>query len=452
MSANRKAFLVRMLDPSLILGGIFTVIFYAVVSHPAMHESILHRYTTEHLVDYVIVTLWIWGLTDIMLRMTGFPREMLAVRETWLPPRNGKDSPADAVRMLESIQSRPAWLRNSRVAKRVSAALDYLVQKGSAEDFREHLHYLAAQDEDTTYTNYTLPRFVIAVTPVLGFLGTVVHFGTALSGISFDEMAAKLPVVVSEMGQAFNTTTTALAAAMSMMFALFMCERVEKGFMHQIDRLSDRELLNRFEVKNGNLTPFLNAIKAANDDALQMIASTLGRHTDLWLAAFSGVLEKFDERHETDNRAWSNVLAELTARHEALESKRIIEQKKHSDEWKSALHDLSIRHEQFDIEREERLKAMVVSLDERQASLMERIDGSLTKALSLREGVSDMVEALHNINSEEGKLVEVQTVLAKNLRVIHETQKIDDALHGLTAAIHLLTARHRGEGNDRIAA
>jgi hypothetical protein len=34
--------------------------------------------------------------------------------------------------------------------------------------------------------------------------------------------------------------------------------------------------------------------------------------------------------------------------------------------------------------------------------------------------------------------------------VIHETQKIDDALHGLTGAIHLLTARN--QGGDRKAA
>ncbi len=33
-------------------------------------------------------------------------------------------------------------------------------------------------------------------------------------------------------------------------------------------------------------------------------------------------------------------------------------------------------------------------------------------------------------------------VLADNLRVLRETQQIDEALHGLTAAIHLMTARH----------
>ncbi len=32
-------------------------------------------------------------------------------------------------------------------------------------------------------------------------------------------------------------------------------------------------------------------------------------------------------------------------------------------------------------------------------------------------------------------------MLSDNLRVLRETQQIDEALHGLTAAIHLMTAR-----------
>jgi len=416
-----------------------------------MQGSLLQRYTTEHFVDYVIVTLWIWGMVDLLLRLAPAPREVLALRERWLPTRQGIEPVSNASAMYEQIQDRPRWLRKSRVAKRLLSALGYVTQKGSADDFREHLQYLSALDEDTTYTHYSLPRFVIAVTPVLGFLGTVVHFGTALSGISFDQMAEKLPHVVSEMGQAFNTTTTALAAAMSMMFALFMAERIERGYVHQIDTLVDRELLNRFETKDGNLTPFLAAIKTANDEALAMIAGTLGKHTDVWLSAFSGILEKFDERQQQENRTWSNVLTTLNARHESLESQRQEERRRDLEEWKQSLLQLDQRHEQFDHAREERLQNMIQTLDSRQAHLITQLDASLSKALAFQNGIGEMVEALNNIQRDEGRLVEVQTVLAKNLRVIHETQKIDDALHGLTAAIHLLTARHRSD-NDRAAA
>ena len=77
----------------------------------------------------------------------------------------------------------PAWLRGSRVGKRLTRALEYVVENGATTEYREYLQTLADRDADRTHANYTLIRFVVRVTPVLGFLGTVVHFGTALNGV-----------------------------------------------------------------------------------------------------------------------------------------------------------------------------------------------------------------------------------------------------------------------------
>src|SRR5262249_55316933 len=154
-------------------------------------------------------------------------REMLSLRYDWLPARVAREPVATAARLLEHLRARPRWLQKSRVGKRLAQALGYVTESGSADEYREYLQYLADQDGERTYSNYTLMRFLVAVTPVLGLVGTVVHFGTALSGISFDEMADRLPVVVGEMGTAFNTTTVALAAAITMMFSMFLCERTE---------------------------------------------------------------------------------------------------------------------------------------------------------------------------------------------------------------------------------
>jgi hypothetical protein len=186
-------------------------------------------------------------------------------------------------------------------------------------------------------------------------------------------------------------------------------------------------------------------LKTANDEALQMIASTLGKHTDVWLASFDRVLQKFDQRQTQEAQAWSEALATLNVRHEELEVSRTMTQRQATEDWKAALQALAARQEEFDTARQVRFTQLVEGLDTRQSQFLQQIDGTLEKALTLREGVSDLVEALHGISQGEGKLLEVQTVLAKNLRVIHETQKMDDALHGLTAAIHLLTARHRGD-------
>lgn len=414
MSENRKHFLLRALDPSFLLGMLCTLAFYAVVHQPSMRETLLYRYTTEHIVEYVIVALFIWGIADIVLKFFSFPREVLALRVDWLPPRQGREPAANARTLLEQVRNHKPWLLSSKVGKRLAMALEYVIEKGSPDEYREHLHYLSDQDEDHTHAKYMLTRFIIAVTPVLGFLGTVVHFGTALSGFSFDEMADRLPVIVGEMGAAFNTTTVALAAAMSMMFSLFVCERVERGIVRSTDRLVERELLHRFEAKDPNIVPFLSILQSANNEALQAIDATLQRQIETWTQALGGLFQRFDERQQQELHGW----------HAALD---VLQQ----------------RHETYDAAREERLRQLLANIETKQDRHLAHIQAVLERAVTLKDNFGGLVETLRTIAHGEGKLVDLQTALSDNLRVLRETQQIDEALHGLTAAIHLITARHR---------
>jgi biopolymer transport protein ExbB/TolQ len=417
MSHRRKGGFFRSIDPSFLLGAAATAAFYGFVNQPSMSASILHRYTSEHVVEYVIVALFIWGLVDILLKLLWLPREILALQQEWLPPRMGREPAAGARTMLEHIRSRPRWLQGSKVGKRLTHALEYVTDSGSAEDYRERLQYLADQDEDATHSGYMLIRFVAGVSPVLGFLGTVVHFGTALSGISFNEMAERLPEVVGEMGSAFNTTTVALAAAMTMLFSLFICDRIERSILRSIDRLVDRELLNRFEVKDPNILPFLAAVETANDEALRSLATNLHSQTEVWTQSLDALFERFDRRQQHETEGWRDALEVLRQRHEA-----------------------------YDASREDRLRHTLALVDSRQDAHLAQIQMMLERAVSVRDDLVGLMKTLEGIARGEGKLVELQVSLTDNLRVLRETQQIDQALHGLTAAIHLLTARNRQSG------
>jgi biopolymer transport protein ExbB/TolQ len=317
MSKQKKSLQPHSADPSFILAAIATGIFYFVIWLPSLRGTLLHHYTTEHAVEYVIVGIFIWGIIDIALKVLSFPREIVAVRQDWLPPRQGREPMAQAHVLLDEVRARPRWLLESRVGRRLVGALEYVTERCSAKDYREHLRYLSEQDEDNSHAAYVLIRFVIGVTPVLGFLGTVIHFGTALSGISFNEMTEKLPVVVGEMGTAFNTTSVALIAAMTMMFSLFVCQRIERSVLRAVDRLVDRELLRRFEFKDPSITPFLSAVQSANEEALAAINATLQRQIEIWVAALDSVFQRFDERQQLELQSWQRVLEAFDQRHKA---------------------------------------------------------------------------------------------------------------------------------------
>src|SRR5204863_641498 len=130
-----------------------------------MQGSILHRYTTEHIVEHAIVALFIWGIVDILWKFLSFPRELLALKADWLPPRQGRENAAAAGEILKLLHAKSAWLRGSKIGKRLIRALEFVSDKGSAEEYREHLVYLSEQDEDAAHTGYTLMRFVIGVSP-----------------------------------------------------------------------------------------------------------------------------------------------------------------------------------------------------------------------------------------------------------------------------------------------
>jgi biopolymer transport protein ExbB/TolQ len=413
----------RAFDPPFILAVLGTAAFNFVMHQPAMRDSMVASYTTRHAVEYVIVALFFWGLSDLLFKLVGFRKEARAQKIDWLPPRQGVEPVENAETLLEEVEGQPQWAQECRVGKRVTQALGYVVEKNSAEGHHEYLQQLAEQDAETTYTNYSLMRFAAGVSPVLGLIGTVVHFGTALSGIKLDQGNAVLEVVVGEMGTAFKTTTIALAAAITMMFAMFACERKEHKLIEAINRLVDRALRNRFEVRDASVTPFLKSIRSAHEDALGEIVHTLQGLVGTWTETLEAVFARFDRRQEQEAKAWQGALDVLATRHQA-----------------------------YDAGREDHLEQSLSIIDARQQRHLDELHGLLERTAAIRDDFAAFTQSLQNLETGDGKLLELQARLTDNLRVLNQTQQIDQALHGLTAAIHLLTARHRGVGPNSAAA
>ena len=69
MAGSRKTWSLLVADPSLIFGLISTGIFYSIILQPGMSETQLARFTSEHAVEYVIVTLFFWGMVDIIMKL-----------------------------------------------------------------------------------------------------------------------------------------------------------------------------------------------------------------------------------------------------------------------------------------------------------------------------------------------------------------------------------------------
>jgi hypothetical protein len=201
--------------------------------------------------------------------------------------------------------------------------------------------------------------------------------------MSIENLNEQLSNVVSEMGTAFNTTTVALGAAMSTMFAKFLCERTERNMLTRIDHLVERELENRFEVKPASMAPMLSILQTANQEFHATVQQSLNQQLDLWAQALEALFESFDKRQKVEEQRWNALCASLQDRGQTIEA-------------------------------------------------------------SFSGNISELAKTLNGIAQGKGQLAEVQKSLSENLRILHETNQIDAALHGLTAAIHLLTAKNPG--------
>jgi hypothetical protein len=247
---------------------------------------------------------------------------------------------------------------------------------------------------------------------MLGFLGTVVHFGTALGGHTAGDIGEKLPTVVAEMGTAFNTTTVALLAATSMMFCLFLCERTEKELVRAIDRRVERELLHRFASTEASLAPFLGALETASRANLQAMEATIEQQMEIF----------------AKQQQWQAQL------------------------WVESLEKLQERFAANDQERETRLLRVLEAMDKQRKDSRTQLQETVDQVSGVKAEFAKLVASLSGIAQGERELVHVQSALADNLRLLRETQQIDQALHGLTGAIHLLTARNQPPALERRAA
>lgn len=410
-------------DPSLLFAAPATAVYYAIMLQPEMQGTLLAKYTTEHSIEYVIVGMFMWGMVDVVLKLLKFPREFLALRQTWLPPRSGRVPVSAAAELLADVEEKPAALQESRLALRIKHALTFLIENKSAEEFPEHLRYLSDQDHEATHGRYSLVGFIVAVTPILGFLGTVIHFGTALSGMTVENMSTQLNHVVSEMGTAFNTTTVALGAAMFTMFGKFLTERTDRGIDARIDRIVERELENRFEVKAANLSPLMATIDAANKEFHAAVQGALAGQVESWSAALEALFDRFEQRQKNEEQRWEKTLATLQDRYTKHESSA-----------------------------NENLKKILLVADERHDQHLGQIQLVLEQAAQFSTHAAALAESLNGIATGEGQLADTQKALSNNLKLLHETHQIDDALHGLTAAIHLLTARNTPAATGKKAA
>jgi len=232
-----------LLRSPLLWGGALSFTFFALIHGGVITDANVIRYLAGHWVEYVETALFCVGLAFLALHLGSLVRQSRRVGDEMLEAATeGGVDPAEAAALSASIpESAVGYL-----PRRLREALDLVIRTGSADDLENHLKYLSDLDASRASQGYGLVRFVIWAIPIMGFLGTVIGITEAIACLSPTQLD-NISGVVAGLGTAFDTTATALALSMVLMFLQFLIDRYEQSLLGKVDEAAWESLAGRFQ-------------------------------------------------------------------------------------------------------------------------------------------------------------------------------------------------------------
>jgi biopolymer transport protein ExbB/TolQ len=248
-----------------MLGFAATVVFYLLLHVPGVAGSYLYNvFCMRGPVQHVTTFFFFWGLGMLALKVGRIRCERQAFSRPVLDLEPGAlIRQEDALEHIRRLKRLPPELRQRLLVSRVWHALVRFKLLGSAEKVDDLLKYQGEMDATSMESSYSYLKFIIALIPILGFLGTVLGISAAVAGFSGVVSAAQtageagleaiqkaLENVTIGLATAFDTTLIALVMSAILMFGLttFQRGRIEQYCIENLlDRLWVPPLEQQFE-------------------------------------------------------------------------------------------------------------------------------------------------------------------------------------------------------------
>ncbi|TNF90131.1 MAG: MotA/TolQ/ExbB proton channel family protein, partial [Gammaproteobacteria bacterium] len=155
--------------------------------------------------------------------------------------------PGDAGQLLRPLQSLPGGHQGFLLPRALSTALSRFQVTSSVEAATEAAHSVCEAESSRLDSELSMVRYITWAIPSIGFIGTVRGIGSAL-GQAHEAMAGDIAGVTASLGVAFNSTFVALLISMVVMF-----------FMHQLQLIQERLVLDSYAYCENRLLRFLKS-------------------------------------------------------------------------------------------------------------------------------------------------------------------------------------------------
>lgn len=400
-----------LLRSPLLWGGAMAFCFFTLIHGGVISDANVIRYLAGHWVVYVETAMFCVGLAALALKAADVATQRRRLGDEPLLPAAppGGEPPAAAAAHVAALPDGPAG--DGHLVRRIREALDLVVRTGSADGLEDHVKYLADLDAARAVQGYGLVRFVIWAIPIMGFLGTVIGITVAIASLSPTQLE-NISGVVAGLGTAFDTTATALALSMVLMFLQFLVDRSEQRLLGEVDERAWASLAGRFQSLSGEEGTAL-ALARLGDTVSRGSARLLESQEQAWRSleqtAAVGVRQLLAQVGERIGAALDTSLDASLAR------------------WAESL---ARAHDQ--------------QLSRREARWVEAADALATAVRGLERHQDQLVgqtALLGEVVSATRDVAALERALDANLTTLATTGRFEETLATLAAAVQLLAAR-----------
>ncbi len=207
-------------------------------------------------VPYVELLLTCWASVMLVAKVRKIARQRESMLLDVLPTSLSKEITVDSIDKFQAhIRTLPLQSSESFLINRVWRGLDHFRVRQSAQEVATILASQSEIDANTIASSYTMPKVFIWAIPILGFIGTVIGIGVAVSGFSgtlegasdINVLKKSLNTVTGGLATAFDTTLVALVLSMLVKFPASSLQKREEDLLNSVDEYCNENLLKRLD-------------------------------------------------------------------------------------------------------------------------------------------------------------------------------------------------------------
>ena len=390
--------------PSIILGGIFSILFYGAIHKGWITHPLILRYFAGHPIEYVITVTFFVGIAILLVKYVTILWYKQLLQQGPILPIGPQPFPiAQAGTDIETVLQHEKTKGASPLTERLKVLLNSLRRNHSAANLDFEIQSRAEDDAAKADAEYGLIRLILWAIPMIGFLGTVIGITVALDNLDLNAMSESSKKLAAGLAVAFDTTGLAIALAVGLFFVQFIVHRKESELLTETNRLTEQELCGRFELKDQDKeNGAMKTIQRMLETITLSIEQATRRQTNIW-----------EQSAEMFKTALADALNEGMEHHAKVLARAESELVLHTG--KAAI--------QFN----------------------EAFAKSAASVLSLREETARQTETVREILGANTQLLKLEERLRENLTVLSSVGNFEETVNSLAAAIHLLNNNRRSE-------